>query len=144
MISIRKASIEDLEFLISVDLLDEGITQLEEQKFTPMEIEAHRNKIMTFIVDHDRGALILENSESKQKIGTIMYCITNRDKEYPWKTIFHELDRELFQKDGRFLEIFQLWIDSGFRRCGYGTQLKLAVEDEARSHGVIWFIPILN
>lgn len=65
-----------------------------------------------------------------------MYSISCRDKEYPWKTIYHELDREIFQEDGRFLEIFQLWIDSGYRRYGYGSQLKRFVEDEARRHRV--------
>ncbi|WP_310829137.1 GNAT family N-acetyltransferase [Paenibacillus pedocola] len=132
----RKANIEDLDFLVYVDLLDEGITQLEEQKLSKTELEAHYDKIKTFIDDKDRGALILENIETKQRIGTIMYCISCRDKEYPWKTIYHELDREIFQEDGRFLEIFQLWIDSGYRRHGYGTQLKRFVEDEAIRHRV--------
>ena len=65
-----------------------------------------------------------------------MYCISCRDKEYPWKTIYKEIDREQFQEDGRFLEIFQLWIHPNYRRLGLGTELKLKVEEEAKSHGV--------
>lgn len=62
----------------------------------------------------------------------IMYSIANRDSVYPWKTIFNELDRRLFQSDGRFIEIFQLWVHSNYRRLGLATKLKLNLEEEAQ------------
>ena len=64
-----------------------------------------------------------------------MYSICNRDIVYPW-TIFQELDRKFFQNDGRFLEIFQLWVHPNYRRKGLATNLKLKLEEAARSHGV--------
>jgi ribosomal protein S18 acetylase RimI-like enzyme len=41
------------------------------------------------------------------------------------------MDRSLFQADGRFLEIFNLWVDPDYRRQGLGTLLKRGIEDEA-------------
>jgi GNAT superfamily N-acetyltransferase len=61
-----------------------------------------------------------------------MYLVSNRDVVYPWKTVFQELDRALFQSDGRFIEIFQLWIAPDYRRKGLGTKLKRRVEQVAR------------
>lgn len=136
MMNIRKANLNDLDFLIQIDLEDEGITSLTEQELSVQELAEHRDKIMTFLKDKDRGALILEDQQINTQVGTIMYCISCRDVEYPWKTIFHELDRSLFQEDGRFLEIFQLWVHPDYRRLGFGTTLKMKVEEEAKSHGV--------
>jgi ribosomal protein S18 acetylase RimI-like enzyme len=65
-----------------------------------------------------------------------MYSIANRDGTYPWKTIFHELDRSLFQEDGRFVEIFQLWVAPQFRRKGIATRLKQKLEDVAKSKDI--------
>lgn len=46
-----------------------------------------------------------------------MYTVVNRDATYPWTTIYHEIDRGLFQQDGRFIAIFQLWVAPAYRRC---------------------------
>ncbi|OPA73670.1 hypothetical protein BVG16_26585 [Paenibacillus selenitireducens] len=133
-LNIRKADVDDLYFLVKIDLKDEGITTDTDNIMSPQERLEHREKIRTFVMDEDRGALILEDQTNK--VGTIMYCISCRDKEYPWKTIFNELDRNLFQEDGRFLEIFLLWVHPSYRRIGHGTELKLKVEEEAELHGV--------
>lgn len=45
-----------------------------------------------------------------EKVGAVMYSLSNCDSEYPWKTIYRELDRTLFHRDGRFIEVFQLWV----------------------------------
>jgi ribosomal protein S18 acetylase RimI-like enzyme len=66
----------------------------------------------------------------------IMYSIANRDYVYPWKTIYYELDRKLFQSDGRFIEIFQLWVHPNYRRLGLATRLKLKLEEVAKHHKV--------
>ncbi|WP_171651469.1 GNAT family N-acetyltransferase [Paenibacillus foliorum] len=134
---IRKADITDLNFLVQIDLKDEGITSNGETQMTEADLELHREKIMRFVMEKDRGAFIYEDKKDKcRRIGLIMYSICNRDGNYPWKTIFHELDRSLFQEDGRFVEIFQLWVDPNYRRFGIATMLKLKLEEIAKSNDV--------
>lgn len=131
---IRKAGIKDLDFMVQVDLKDEGVTT-SETSMTIEELKNHSEKINKFITEEDRGAFIFED-DKKGKVGLIMYSIANRDHTYPWKTIFHELDRSLFQADGRFVEIFQLWVAPEHRRKGIATILKRKLEELAKSKGV--------
>ncbi|MDF2725158.1 MAG: Acetyltransferase family [Paenibacillus sp.] len=128
---IRTADVNDLDFLIQIDLQDEGITFPPNANKSEEELQRHRDKMRTFVTDPDRGAFIVEDTDSEGRIGLIMYLIANRDTVYPWKTIFHELKREWFQEDGRFVEIFQLWVHPEFRRRGIATKLKRKLEEEA-------------
>lgn len=132
---IRKAHIDDLDFMVQIDLKDEGITSTSDIQLSEDELKLHREKIMRFIRDEDRAALIYEDG-NRRRIGLIMYSVANRDGEYLWPTIFHELDRGLFQEDGRFIEIFQLWVDSDHRRSGIATKLKVKLEEEAKALNV--------
>ncbi|UVI33120.1 GNAT family N-acetyltransferase [Paenibacillus spongiae] len=133
---IRQADLSDLNLLIQVDLKDEGITSTTAAELSEEDLFDHRTKIMKFITDKDRGVFIYEDKNSKKRLGLLMYSIVNRDAVYPWKTIFHELDRRLFQVDGRFIEIFQLWVDPNHRRLGIATELKQTLEDIASSHDI--------
>jgi ribosomal protein S18 acetylase RimI-like enzyme len=141
MLNLRKANTNDHDFLVRTDLLNEGYTTAKAAQMTIMEQEEqaeHSNKILKFLTEPDKGAYIFEDTDegSAGKIAMIMYSICNRDLDYPWTTIFHELDRGLFQQDGRFLEIFQLWVHPAYRRLGLATQLKLQLEQSAGCHGV--------
>lgn len=134
--NIRKAEINDLEFLVQIDLKNDGYTVSDEVVTTEQEKEEHRKKINKFVTEQDKGTIIIEDLNSDKRIALIMYSIANRDAVYPWKTIFNELDRNLFQNDGRFMEIFQLWVHPNYRRLGLATELKLKLEDEAQNHRV--------
>ncbi|TNJ68099.1 GNAT family N-acetyltransferase [Paenibacillus hemerocallicola] len=135
---IRKATLADLDFLIQIDLKKEGLTLTEESQMMNEDLRLHREKIMKFLIDENRGAFVYEEDNAGNRIGMIMYSIANRDEKYPpsWKTIFHELDRKLFQEDGRFVEIFNLWVAPGFRRSGIATKLKRKLEEVAKIHDV--------
>ena len=122
----------DLDFLVQIDREDEGITPTEEFQKSKENVEEHRQKILKFLTDPDKGGFVYEDSKCHKQIGAIMYLVSNRDAVYPWKTVFQELDRDLFQDDGRFIEIFQLWIAPEYRRKGLGTKLKQRVEQVAR------------
>lgn len=131
MLNLRRANINDHEFLVRIDLKDEGYTvSANEMEMTTQKKEEHNNKILKYVTDNDKRAFIFEDTELNKPIGLIMYSIKNRDIKYPW-TIFYELDRNLFQNDGRFMEIFQLWVHPNYRRLGLATQLKLKLEEEA-------------
>ncbi|GIP37097.1 hypothetical protein J31TS4_03770 [Paenibacillus sp. J31TS4] len=128
---IRKATTRDLEFLIQIDRKNEGLTLTQETMLMNEDLDQHRRKIARFVTEDNRGAFIYETNGERR--GAILFSESNRDTIYPpdWKTIFHELDRGLFQKDGRFLEVFNLWVDPCCRRTGIATRLKLELEQEA-------------
>ncbi|WP_282938442.1 GNAT family N-acetyltransferase [Paenibacillus sp. RC67] len=135
MIRLRKAVPADLDYLVRTDLMDEAAI-LPEVEMTSEEKTQHREKIAKFVSDPSRGAWIFEEEASKRQIAAIVYSIANRDQEYPWKTIYHELERSLFQEDGRFIEIFNLWVEPEYRRLGLATKLKQQLEEEARERGI--------
>jgi ribosomal protein S18 acetylase RimI-like enzyme len=136
MLQLRKAHINDHDFLVRIDLKNDGYTSSNETQWTPDEIKEHLEKILTFLKDRNKGAYIFEDTGSHTQVGMIMYCVSNRDTVYPWKSVFNELDRGLFQSDGRFMEIFQLWVHPDYRRLGLATQLKRQIETEAKRHEV--------
>lgn len=136
MLNMRTANITDHEFLVQIDLKNDGYTVSDEVEMTEQEKEEHSKKIERYLTDPDKGAFIIIDSVSNKPIAMIMYSIANRDSVYPWKTIFNELDRRLFQSDGRFIEIFQLWVHPNYRRLGLATKLKLKLEEEAQYHKV--------
>ncbi|QKS44978.1 GNAT family N-acetyltransferase [Paenibacillus cellulosilyticus] len=117
--------------MVQIDLEDEGVTLSVEHQLSEEELRLHREKIMRFVTEADRGAFICEDGTGA-RIGLLMYSIVNREGEYLWPTIFRELDRGMLQEDGRFIEIFQLWVHPDHRRSGIATKLKLQLEEEAR------------
>ncbi|MEK3913275.1 GNAT family N-acetyltransferase [Paenibacillus sp. FSL H7-0331] len=123
--------------MIRIDLKNDGYTSgPDDVELTEQQQEEHRQKIQKYVTDPNKGAFIAEDSVLSMPIGMIMYSISNRDDVYSWKTIYNELDRTLFQSDGRFLEIFQLWVHPDYRRAGLATQLKSKLEEEAQYHNV--------
>jgi ribosomal protein S18 acetylase RimI-like enzyme len=136
MLDIRKSNKSDHDFLVLIDLKNDGYTLSDKVDMTEQYKVEHSKKIEGYLVDSDKGAFVIEDTDSNKPIAMIMYSIANRDSVYPWKTIYKELDRNLFQIDGRFIEIFQLWVHPSYRRLGLATKLKLKLEEEARSHRV--------
>jgi ribosomal protein S18 acetylase RimI-like enzyme len=128
---IRNATLADLEFLVRIDLKNDGYTVSNNVDLSKQEKEEHITKIEQFLIKPDKGAFIIEDLISEKPIAMIMYSEANRDTIYPWKTIYNELDCNLFQSDGRFIQIFQLWVHPNYRRLGLATKLKLKLEDEA-------------
>ena len=65
-----------------------------------------------------------------------------------YRDLFHEagneanrfllrfLDKTIFPEDGRFCEVFNLWVHSDYRRKGLASSLKRSIEDEARRRGM--------
>jgi hypothetical protein len=55
MISLRKAVIDDLDFLARIDLKADGLTSPTEVIMTSEDAVDHSNKIMKYIIDYDKG-----------------------------------------------------------------------------------------
>ncbi|MGC4045520.1 MAG: GNAT family N-acetyltransferase [Armatimonas sp.] len=133
MFLLRQATQADLDFLVHADLDSDGDLAAF-STWTLEEQQEHRQKIAGFAQGGEqRSAWVIVDTERNLSVGTISCRWRNRSEQYG---IFGELAEELFPEDGRFCEIFQLWVDPEFRRRGLGTRLKEQVEVECRERGV--------
>lgn len=137
MFTLRKAAAPDLDFLVEVDLEDEGVTVSHMAEAVPEQLAEHREKIAAFISDGDKAAWVYEETDTGRLIGIILWRYRNRRLEtFEGWNIFPELDEGLFPPDGAFCEIFQLWVAPEFRRRGLASALKRHAEEESRRRGV--------
>lgn len=130
---IRSINKNDLALLIQVDLDDEGVT-VDNTDLSTAELQEHKTKINTFITEEDRGGFVYEIDHTP--VGVIMYSVENCDQEYLWPTPYQAIRRKHFTEDGQMLAVFQLWVDPQHRRKGIAYELKLKLEEEARSRNI--------
>ena len=136
MLTVRAANEGDLNFLVWIDIKDEGISSSYMANWTNEEWLAHRWEIAAYISGKDKIAYVTEEVDSQRRVAGIYADILNvRDVADRWH-MFQMVSTELFPEDGRFCAIFQLWVDPAYRRQGLGTQLKQRVEDDARRRQV--------
>jgi ribosomal protein S18 acetylase RimI-like enzyme len=140
MIVIRRALPADLDFLVAADLTHEGYTPSpDEQPMTADELSAHREKIAAFVREESEAGWLAEDPRTGQPVGMILARFRDRQNEPPTEAnlfLFCFLDDSLFPADGRFCEIFQLWVQPEYRRQGLATRLKQTVEAETRCRGM--------
>lgn len=137
MFTLRKAVAADLDFLVEVDLKDEGCSSTYMDDWGPEELAEHRDKIAAFLSDEDKAVWVYEETETGRLAGTILWRYRNRLQEtFAGWSIFPELDAGLFPPDGAFGEIFQLWIAPEYRRRGLAAGLKRQAEAESLRRGV--------
>ena len=137
MFTLREATSTDLNFIVEVDLKDEGVTFPHMAEATPEEVAEHRSKIAAFLSDTDKAAWVYEDTETGRLIGIILWRYRNRLQEaFEGWNIFPQLDERLFPPDGAFCEIFQLWVAAAFRRRGFASALKQKAEAESLRRGV--------
>jgi len=137
MFTPRKAAITDLDFIVAVDLEDEGVTFSHMAEAGSKELAEHRDKSAAFISDADKTAWVIEDPKANRIIGIILWRYRNRLREtYEGWSIFPEIDERFFSADGAFCEIFQLWVAPEFRRRGLASGLKRLAETESLRHGV--------
>ena len=136
-VNLREATLADLNFLVKVDLEDEGVTSTYNKQWGDKELAEHRAQMAGFITDEDKAAWVYEESKTHKLIGTIMYLFRNvsADSFYAGSAI-PQISRELFPPDGQFCEIFQLWIDPVYRRRGLASKLKRHAEVDSLRRGV--------
>ena len=143
MLTLRPALPADIDFLADIDLRvdieDEPDEPVYCDSWTASDYAAHREKIAGFVTDKDKGAWVVEDTDTGRPIGmTLCYF---RDRLHKPRTeatefLFRFIDESILPDDGRFCEIFQLWVDPAYRRRGLGSQLKQQAEDESRRRGI--------
>ncbi len=137
MLLLREAVPSDLDFLVAVDLKDEGVTLPHLAEAGPEELAEHRSKITAFVSDDDKAAWVYEDTGTRRLIGITLWRYRNRLSEnFEGWSIFPQLPADLFPTDGGFCEIFQLWVAPDYRRQGLATRLKQQAEAEALRRGV--------
>jgi ribosomal protein S18 acetylase RimI-like enzyme len=137
---IRRSEAEDLDFLVEKDLEGEGITtpgvdcvETEEGR------QAHREKIRAFVSDPVKAGWVAVDDAGGSRLGMILVIFRDHLHEPDTEAnrwLFRFLDDSIFPEDGRFCEVFNLWVDPAVRRRGVATRLKLAAEEEARRRGI--------
>jgi ribosomal protein S18 acetylase RimI-like enzyme len=138
MLTLRKATLADLDFLIEVDLQDEGCESTYMDSWGPEERAEHRDKIAAFVSDPDKAAWVWEDTATGRLIGMSLWRYRNRLHEtFAGWSIFPQLDERLFPADGAFCEIFQLWVAPEYRRRGLASRLKQQAELESLRRGVL-------
>lgn len=136
----RKATLADLDFLMKTDLEDEGITSTSPKNLSVEELSSHREKMAVYITGADDVAWIYEDRITCEPVGTIMYRF--RDRLHEKRTEANEFlfryieDDTWLPPDGRFCEVFNLWVAPSYRRRGLATKLKRYMEADARSRNV--------
>jgi ribosomal protein S18 acetylase RimI-like enzyme len=135
-LTIRRAALADLDFLVKADLLNEGYTPGEAEVVLNSAGQAeHRAKIGAFVDGADDAAWVARMAGIGQPVGMILARFRNRLHELPTEAnlfIFRYLGTELFPEDGRFCEVFNLWVHPSHRRRGLATCLKFEIEAEAK------------
>lgn len=133
---LREASLDDLDFLIKIDLDDEGISTSQGNR-SESELADHRAKIASFVGRKNDWAWIIEDTHSGALLAVIMCRFRDRTRLDP--TVYDSLrivGDNWLQPETRYCEVFQLWVDPGYRRQGLATRLKRHIEAEADSRGV--------
>lgn len=137
---IRRAGPSDLNFIFEVDLLSEGISAgPAEEPLAPQERREYRDWLSIFVSGPSDGAWIAEDTRAQQPVGMILARFRDRFHEEDNEAnrfLFQYLDPTLFPADGRFCEIFNLWVHAAYRRKGLATRLKQEVESETRRRGI--------
>lgn len=126
---IRAIEHKDLDFLVSIEIEDEGITNSPDK-----DLSEHQERILTYIESSDFGGFVYENKS--QSIACILFSVENRSNTYSWPTVYHEINESYFDLTGNMLAVYQLWVHPDFRCKGIATKLKLALEQEAHSRNI--------
>jgi ribosomal protein S18 acetylase RimI-like enzyme len=99
----------------------------------------HRLKIQAFVTHSTEAAWIIDAPDHSLSVGAIMVRFRDRFNEEPSEAkdyLFRFLEPEIFPPNGRFCEIFQLWVHPDYRRQGLASRLKQQAEQEAVARGM--------
>ncbi len=142
---IRRAGPSDLDFLIAADRatgdVEDALLGRPPWRPNPAETAEHAAKIARFLSEPDKVAWVgVDPQADAAPQAMLLACFRDLERErredLAASSIFLELDRRLFPSDGRFCEVFQLWVEPGQRRRGWAAVLKRQLEAETRGRGI--------
>jgi ribosomal protein S18 acetylase RimI-like enzyme len=140
---LRRAMPDDLDALIAADLAVDAEDSVDEvieaEGWTSVDHAAHRQKISAFLCDVDKPGWVCVDIGSGQIVGMLLTRFRARKSETQAEAddfLFRYLDESVLPADGRFVEVFQLWVHPNYRRRGLATQMKQACEELAREQRI--------
>ena len=141
MPQLRRATENDLEALFAIDRKDEGYSSGDDEsprEEDPRVLERQRAKIAGFVRDPDKAGWVFEDPPSHKIVGMIlcMFRDLNAPSPIPPKPDFFAQIRQHLPADGRFGDVFNLWVAPAYRRQGLATRLKRQFEAETRRRGL--------
>lgn len=134
MITIRPVEPDDLDFLVESDLLSDGWMPVTED-----EKSAHRERIAAYVAGGEDTGWIAVDDPSGARAGMIVVRFRDRQNEPDTEAnrfLFRFLDEAIFPPDGRFCEVYQLWVEPAYRRRGIAMRLKQHIEAESIRRGM--------
>jgi ribosomal protein S18 acetylase RimI-like enzyme len=135
MLQLRRARSDDIDFLAEVDRGGEGYTPSSAEP--PRELDSYRETMRSYVSDPDKATFVIEDTDTGRRVGMVAARFRQWPQDRPvTHGIFDALDPALFPADGRFCEIFQLWVDPTRRRQGLALRLKRELEAESLRRGV--------
>lgn len=144
--TIRDADPADIDFLAQIDLrVDSDTGETYHLEWGAAQRRAHRERIAWF-VDHPDGIASVgevPDAGAEARVAMLLARVReldgdgdNRDREMFVGTLWPLLPSGWVPSDGRFLEVFQLWVDPRHRRRGIASKLKQRLDGVARSRGL--------
>lgn len=140
---LRRATRDDLDALIAADLAVDAEDSVgeatETENWTSAERAAHRQEISAFVRDVEKPSWVCVATGSGQIVGILLTRLRARKSETHAEAddfLFRYLDESVLPTDGRFVEVFQLWVHPNYRRSGLATQMKQACEELARDQRI--------
>ncbi|MCB9751468.1 MAG: GNAT family N-acetyltransferase [Myxococcales bacterium] len=143
----RPARAADVEFIAAVDLhVDELTGETYHLGWGEDERAAHRQRMADFVRRDDRLACIVEADDAEgddPRVGLLLarFRELTREPDDAFTRVFTEtlwpaLPPGWAPRDGRFAEVFQLWVRQSHRRRGLASRLKRYLELVARARGL--------
>ena len=129
-LTLRQATLMDLDFLVRVDRKDEGDSSAYMNGWGPKEIAEHRDKVAAFVLADDKAAWVFEDTEANRLVGTILWRYRNRLSEtFEAWSVIGQLDKSLFPPDGAFCENLSIVDSPGIPPSWTGFQTQTAGRD---------------
>jgi len=131
---LRRLTPSDLDAVAQALALGEGYTRTGAAPQTAQEIRSDLAGFGT--VDGKEGLVVMRASDAPP-LAFVLYLVRNKRTEaFTAGNILDRLPLEAFPADGRFLQIYDLWVDPSIRRRGVARALKRMLETEAASRQV--------
>jgi len=136
-LSLRAVRPDDLDGIAAVLALAEGYTVTEAERALSFTLGAMKQSLAGFGDGGARQGLVAMDGEGGAMVAFLLYVLRNKlTDSYPTGDTLQRLPRSEFPGDGRFLQIFDLWVSPDWRRRGVAVALKRAGEAAARSLGI--------
>lgn len=146
-VTLRLARATDVDFLAQIDLrVDDETGETYHHGWGAEQHAAHRERMAGFVHDDQGLAFIAEvpaSIEVDPRVGILLASVRDLVREPPTpstrsfiETLWPALPPGWAPEDGRFVEVFQLWVHADHRRRGIGSELKAHLHDVARRRGL--------